>query len=121
MSQQQRVYRHIQVGEFGDVTIVKFLDRKILDMAKIQEIGDELFGLLEGTDRRKFIFSFSAVEFLASAMLNKFILFDRAMRKRGGAFKCCSLKPEIEEVFIITRLNQMFDLCEEEMDALSSF
>lgn len=121
MSQQQRVHRHTQVAEVGDVTVVRFLDRKILDTANIQEIGDELFGLLKDPDRKKFLFTFSAVEFMASGMLDKLILFDRAMKKKGGAFKLCSLRPELEEVFIITRLNRMFDRYEEELDALRSF
>ena len=46
------VHRRIEVtnltGSAGDVSMVRFLDRKIIDAANIQELGDELFGLLLG-------------------------------------------------------------------------
>ena len=38
------VHRRVEVSEVGDVTVVRFVDRKILDTANIQELGDELFG-----------------------------------------------------------------------------
>ena len=43
MSEQQR----LGVSEVGDVTVVRFVDQKILDEAKIQQLGQELFDLVE--------------------------------------------------------------------------
>lgn len=36
-------HRRIDVSKIGDVTVVKFLDKKILDETNIQELGVELF------------------------------------------------------------------------------
>ncbi len=115
------VHRRVEVSEIGDVTVVRFVDRKILDTANIQELGDELFSLVESDNRKSLLLNFSRVEFLSSAALNKLILLDRAVKKHGGRLKLCSLRPEIQEVFVITRLNQMFDIHEEEADALATF
>ena len=111
------VHRRLEVSEIGDVTVVRFVDRKIIDTANIQELGDELFSLVENDNRKSLLLNFSHVEFLSSAALNKLILLDRAVEMHGGRLKLCSLRPEIQEVFVITRLNRMFGIHEEEADA----
>ncbi len=115
------VHRRVEVSEIDSATVVRFVDRKILDTANIQELGDELFALIEVDERKNLLLNFSRVEFLSSAALNKLILLDRLVKKHGGQLKLCSLRPEIQEVFVITRLNQMFDIYNEEVDALGTF
>ena len=115
------VHRRVEVSEVGDVTVVRFVDRKILDTANIQELADELFALVETDDRKKLLLSFSRVEFLSSAALNKLILLDRSVKKQRGQLKLCGLRPEIQEVFEITSLNRMFEIYDEESDALPTF
>jgi anti-sigma B factor antagonist len=114
-------YRRIEVSQVGEVTVVRFLDRKILDTANIQELGDELFSLVEKHNCAKLLLNFSRVEFLSSAALNKLILLDRAVKKQNGQMKLCDLRPEIREVFVITRLNQLFDIQDDESSALAAF
>jgi anti-sigma B factor antagonist len=41
------VHRRLETSEVGDVTVVRFVDRKILDEANILELGQELFDLVE--------------------------------------------------------------------------
>ena len=115
------VHRRVEVSEVGEVTVVRFVDRKILDTASIQELGEELFSLVEKDGKNCLLLDFTPVEFLSSAALNKLILLDRSVKKNGGRMKLCSLRPEIQEVFLITRLNQMFDIREDEADALAAF
>ena len=45
--------RRLQNESIGDATVVHFTDKKILDEANIQEIGEELFALVEADDKRK--------------------------------------------------------------------
>ncbi len=115
------VHRRVEVSEIGDVTVVRFVDRKILDPANIQELGDELFGLVEEDNRKSLLLNFSRVEFLSSAALNKLIILDRKVRRKKGRLKLCDLRPEIQEVFMITKLNQLFDIREDEAEALAAF
>lgn len=115
------VHRRVEVSEIGDVTIVRFVDRKILDTANIQELGDELFSLVEHDHRKRLLLNFAHVEFLSSSALNKLILLDRAVDKHSGRLALCNLRPEIQEVFVITRLNQVFTIYDEEADALAGF
>ena len=115
------VHRRIEVSESGDVAIVRFVDRKILDAANIQELGDELFSLIEVDNRKNLLLNFSNVEFLSSAALNKLIILERKVKAHGGKLKLSNLRPEIIEVFVITRLNQLFDIKDDESDAMAAF
>jgi anti-sigma B factor antagonist len=103
-------YRRIETTDVNGVTVVSFTDRKILDQASIQEMGDELFALVDRDGARTVLLDFGNVEFLSSAALNKLIMLDKKVRQNAGRLKLCSLRPEILEVFVITRLNQLFDI-----------
>ena len=115
------IHRRLAATEVGDVTIVRFVDRKILDEANIQELGAELFTLVEKEGRTKLLLNFSSVDFLSSAALGKLITLDKKVKAHGGKLKLTNIRPEIYEVFVITNLNKLFDIKEDEADALASF
>ncbi len=114
-------HRRLQVTEVGEVTVVRFVDRKILDEANIQELGQELFKLVEEDRRKNLLLNFSSVEFLSSAALGKLITLDKKIKSHGGKLKLSNIRPEIYEVFAITKLNKLFDIKDDEADALAVF
>ncbi len=113
--------RRIELTMQGEVTVVRFVDRKILDEANIQELGTELFKLVEQEKRKSLLLNFSNVEFLSSAALGKLITLDKKMKALGGKLKLSNIRPEIYEVFAITKLNKLFDIKDDEADALATF
>ena len=115
------VHRRLQVSDVGDVTVVRFVDRKILDEANIQELGQELFRLVEQDGKSTLLLNFANVEFLSSSALGKLITLDRKVKSRSGRLKLSNIRPEIYEVFAITKLNKLFDIKEDEADALAAF
>lgn len=115
------VRRRIQTKDVTGVTVVSFLDRKILDAANIQELGDELYSLVDKDGHKKLVLDFGNVDFLSSAALNKLIVLDKKSKAKVAAVKLCNLKPEIQEVFVITRLNQLFDIRDTVDIALKAF
>jgi len=110
----------IDVADVGEVSAVQFKDRKILDESNIQEMGRELFELVE-QKRTKILLNFMNVEFLSSAALGKLITLDKKLKAAKGQLKLSSIRPEIYEVFAITRLNKLFDIHDDEADALATF
>jgi anti-sigma B factor antagonist len=114
-------HRRIDVSKVGDVTVVKFADKKVLDEASIQELGTELFGLVERDNRRSILLNFTDVEFLSSAALGKLITLDRKVKAAKGRLKMSNIRPEIFEVFQITKLNKIFDIRSDEAEALAAF
>ena len=110
----------IDVADVGEVSVVQFKDRKILDESNIQEMGRELFELVE-MKREKVLLNFMNVEFLSSAALGKLITLDKKIKAAKGQLKLSNIRPEIYEVFAITRLNKLFDIHDDEADALATF
>ena len=115
------LHDRIEVSEVGDATVVRFVDHKILDEATIQELGAELISLVEKENYKKIILNFENVEFLSSAALGKLITMEKKSKSAGAALRLSNIRPEIYEVFAITKLNKLFDIKENETDALASF
>jgi anti-sigma B factor antagonist len=114
-------YRRLDINEVGDITVVRFRDRKIIEDINIQQLGQEMFHLVEVDSRDKVLLNFSSVDFLSSAALGKLITLDKKMKAHGGALKLSNIRPEIYEVFAITKLNRLFDIKDDEADALAAF
>ncbi len=113
--------RRLELSTVGDVTVVKFVDRKILDEGTIQELGQELFALVEKEGRKALLLNFGTVEFLSSSALGKLITLEKKAKAAGGKLKLSNIRPEIYDVFLITKLNKLFDIRTDEADALASF
>ncbi len=113
--------RRLDLEEIGDVTVAKFVDKKILDETNIQIIGNQMFGLVDEDGRRKIVLDFSNVEYLSSAALGKLITMDKKVKAAKGKLRLCCIRPEIYEVFEITRLNKIFDIKTNQEQALEGF
>ena len=114
-------FRRLEVTEVGDVTVIRFRDRKIVEDINIQEMGIEMFHLVENEKRSKLLLNFSSVDFLSSAALGKLITLDKKVKAHQGTLKLSNIRPEIYEVFSITKLNRLFDIKDDEADALAAF
>jgi len=120
MSSQPR-RRRLEVEQIGDVTVVNFIDRKILDEQNIQIIGEQLFGLVDEEGCRKLLLNFGNVEFLSSAALGKLITLNKKIQAAKGRLILCNIDPQIHEVFEITKLDKFFNIQKEEQTALQAF
>ena len=113
--------RRVETEEINGVTVVNFIDRKILDEQNIQKIGEDLFHLVDSENRQKILLNFGNVEYLSSAALGKFITLNKKVQAAGGKLILCNIDPNIYEVFEITKLNKLFNIQKEEQAALQSF
>lgn len=111
----------VAVVEEKDVKIVEFTDSKILDEANIEEIGAKLFELIQSAERPKLLLDFSNVDHLSSAALGKLIQANNDIRKRNGQLRLAGIKPQIYEVFTITKLDQIFKIYPTRTDAMSTY
>jgi anti-sigma B factor antagonist len=113
--------RRLEVEDIGDVTVVNFVDRKILDEQNIQVIGEQLFSLVEEVGRRKLLLNFGNVEYLSSAALGKLITLNKKLQSHSGRLILCNIAPQIYEVFEITKLDKFFKIQKDEQAALQAF
>ena len=111
-------HRRLDIEDAGDVTIARFIDKKILDEGNIQIIGNQLFGLVDEDGRKKIVLDFTNVEYLSSAALGKLITMEKKVKAARGKLRLCNIRPDILEVFSITRLDKLFDIHKDEEAAL---
>ena len=119
------IHKRIEVTRFsgsaGDVALVRFKDHKIMDSTVIQELGDDLFGLVEKEPWKNLLLDFNNVVFISSAVLNKLIVLDKKVKAASGKLRLCNLRPEVFEIFAVTRLSQLFTIKRTEQEALAAF
>jgi anti-sigma B factor antagonist len=113
--------RRLELEEVGDVTVVSFVDKKILDEQNIQIIGEQLFDLVDNQGKKKILLNFGNVEFLSSAALGKLITLNKKAQTSGGKLVMCNIVKEIYEVFAITKLDKLFKIYKDEQAALQAF
>lgn len=113
--------RRLEVEQIGDVTVVNFVDRKILDDQNIQQIGDQLFSLVEAEGYKRLLLNFGNVEYLSSAALGKLITLNKKCKEAGGKLILSNIGSQIYEVFEITKLDKFFKILKDEQSALQAF
>jgi anti-sigma B factor antagonist len=113
--------KRLELEDVGEVTVVNFVDKKILDEQNIQIIGEQLFDLVDNQAKKKILLNFGNVEFLSSAALGKLITLNKKVQQAGGKLVMCKIAKEIQEVFEITKLDKLFKIYPDEQKALSAF
>ena len=103
----------------GDVTVVRFTERKILSDVVIAQAGRELMALA-GTEE-KILLNFEGVEFMSSAMIGKIVLLNKKCKTDKVKLKLCNISENIMEVFEITRLHKVLDIVGTEDEAVAAF
>lgn len=110
-----------RIGADADVTHVRFKDRNILEEATIQQIGDELARMIDAETNPKFLLDFSGVEHLSSAALGTLITVNNKVKNKGGQLRLAMIDEQIYEVFVITKLNKLFQIHDTQEAAVRSF
>lgn len=111
----------VAVTRQKDIRIIEFTNNRILDEANIAEIGSTLGALIEEQDNPKLLLDFAAVDHLSSAALGMLINANNKIRERSGQLRLTNIKPQILEVFVITKLNKLFKILPSRAEALASF
>ena len=117
---QQAMHR-LHIIDHKDIKIVSFIENKILDEANITEIGAALASLVEARQRPKLMLDFQNVDHLSSAALGMLINVNQKIKLQNGELRLANIKPQIIEVFMITRLNKLFKIFPNREAALESF
>jgi anti-sigma B factor antagonist len=111
----------IAVSQHAGIFVCEFTTSKILDESNIKEIGDTLNSLIDRNDYHRLLLDFSNVEHLSSAALGMLINANNRLRQRNGQLRLTRIRPQIMEVFTITKLNKLFKIVPGKDEALASF
>lgn len=103
------------------ITIVRLVDRKILDEQNIQFIGEQLFALVREQSKKRIILNLEDVEYLSSMALGKFITLRNVVESVNGKLVFCSIKPEIMGDLEQTGLDKKFHIKKDLTGAIGAF
>jgi anti-anti-sigma factor len=110
----------LKVTRRDDVVIAELADRKILDEVNIAQIGEQLYNLTGQQDSPKLVLDFSSVSHMSSSALGMLITLNKRLVERKGHLRLCCIQPSIQEVFRITRLNEILEIHETRQEAVAS-
>ncbi len=111
----------IKLSRKNDVSVVRLIDDRVMDSERIAVMGKELMSLTESENGHRVLLNLGNVRFLSSAAINKLIVLEKRLGAAGGYLKLSNLSPEVEEVFNITQLDSVFDICDDEDQAIAAF
>lgn len=111
----------IQTRYANGILIAYLADARILDAARIDQIGSELLGLIQVCPGRKLVLNFNKVDFMSSAMLGKIIRLSNECRSAQIDLRLCEIAPKIMKVFELTKLNVALNIDRSEEKALAAF
>jgi anti-sigma B factor antagonist len=111
----------VALSDFKDIRIVEFTNSKILDEGNINDIGASINSIVDEKANPKVLLDFANVDHLSSAALGMLINVNNKIRAKNGQLRLANIKPQIFEVFVITKLNKLFRIAPNRPDALASF
>jgi anti-sigma B factor antagonist len=111
----------LSVTEEKGIRIVEFTNSKILDEANIVAIQDTLNALIDESENPRLLLDFATVDHLSSAALGALINVNSRIRQKNGQLRLANIKPQIREVFEITKLNKLFKILPTRTEAMANF
>ena len=105
----------------GDILIAYFTDGRILDEAKIQQIGSGLMDLIPQCTSKRMLLNFANVSFMSSAMIGKIILVNKKCKEAGIDLRLCEISDGIMEIFKMMKLQKVLNIQKDEAKAIASF
>lgn len=118
-SKSHQLKRLLEVQLVGDVAIVTFKARKILQKQDVDQFGVQLPSLVKDEGHRRILVNFGKVEYLSSAALGTLVVLYKTVEDCKGKLAFSNLAPAMAEAFEITGFDQIFKIFESEQDALA--
>lgn len=109
----------LTITQSGSYTVVEFYTASLMDAPKLDEIGKQLYHLVDEQDRRWIILDFNQVEYISS----QFIGILLSMHKKLAALPkskliLCGVGPRLMELLRITRLDRVFTIRSNQREAM---
>ena len=111
----------LQIQDYAGVTVVTFQDNSILEVRIIDQLGQDLYELVDTQNKQKLVLDLSNVRFLASHALGVLITLHKKARAAKGEMVLCCVRKELMKVFSITNLDKIFKFFPDDASALKHF
>ena len=110
-----------KVRHHKEIVIVELLDEEIIDEAATNDIAELLFSLVADKPPVQMLLNFEQVRHLGSSMLSILVMLNRRIENSQSTIKLCGINSSLRQLFSTTKTDRLFDICEDEEQALLSF
>ena len=86
------------------VVVLRLRETQLNSETTSERLRDELLALYLQSAAAHAILDMRTVSYLSSAGFRPLLSLNRQVRERGGRLVLCNLRPEVEEIFTVTRL-----------------
>lgn len=104
--------------QVGDKLVVYLEGR--LDVSVANEIEEGLANLIDLENAMHIILNMDKVEYMSSSGFRACIATLRKLNAKEGTLKLCTIRPSVKRIFDVIELTSLFDIYENEADALSA-
>ena len=110
---------HVNLQVQGDVMVVSFKNRLLNDEGNIEQLGQELFALVEQSNWLKLALDLTNVDYLTSSVLGKFITLHRKIHRIQGKLVLFGLSESVDAILRTSKLLTYFSVAEDRAAALA--
>ena len=99
---------HFTVQPIEKFTVVEFKTPSLMDPLILEEIGKELYRLVDEEDKRRLILDFEKVQYLSSQAIGIVLTLNKKLTAlKNSKFILCGVGPKLLELLKITRLDRI--------------
>jgi anti-sigma B factor antagonist len=109
----------IENREVAHVSILD-VDGRIVLGDEIHQLRDAIRGLLQ-EGKKKIILNLAGVDYIDSSGVGELVANFTAVRGAGGELKLLNLSQKVQDVLYVTKLATVFDIKDDEFQAVKSF
>lgn len=91
-----------------EAVVASFHRTQLTDEDNVEQLGQDLFALVEKENHRRVILNLSMVRFVTSAVLGKWITLHRKLVRSDGVLVLCHLQEGVREILEASRLHTYF-------------
>lgn len=110
----------VEVHQAGEVMVVRFVRRTILDPLTIEMLGGQLVDLIRAHGCKRLVLDFDKVESLTSAMLGTFAALQVRVAENGGRMVCCNVGDFLRQIFTVCKFPETIPIHADEASAIAA-
>lgn len=107
-----------KVEQHDDVVVATFVNSHLTDEVNIEELGHELFALIDHFNCHKVLCDLHAVMYVTSSVIGKLITMHRKLHRQDGTFGLCDVQSTVMDILDTSRLITYFKIFDSAEEAL---
>ena len=121
MSHGQPEFQYLEVELRDDACVARVNVPCLSEEINLEQIGHELFSLVDQRACRKLAVSLRGVQYMTSSGIGKLITLHRKMHRQNGSVIFCEIEQAVDDILRSSKLNTYFHIVPELDAALCEF